>query len=167
MGCVHISPCTYMWFGQVIYHSEPVSSTLKWGWDVNVLCKPRNSTKDKFLLFHLSVHTEPVAGVEGWWRASLTAPLGVTWCTPQSSVSCLLEMGMGQEGQDDFSALCPPTLIPRGHCLLGQWATETGVCYEWLWLHLPREQELDPPLPLELWAGESQPSLWTIQRRGK
>lgn len=54
------------------------------------------------------------------------------------------------------SVLFPLTLTPRGCSLLGKWAPETGVCYERLRLHLPREQELDPPMSLELWAGESQ-----------
>lgn len=58
--------------------------------------------------------------MEGWWRAGLASPLGVTLCSPQSSVSMLSVDGDGQEGQDDFSALCSPTLIPRGRCLLGQ-----------------------------------------------
>ena len=31
---------------------------------------------------------------------------------------------------------------------------------------LPREQELDLSLPLELWTGESQPCSWPIQALG-
>lgn len=102
-------------------------------------------------------------------ETSPSAPLGVTQCHPQSSFSmelCFLGMRMRRKGHNNFFALCPATLIPRGFCLLGQWAPEAGVCREWLRLHLPREQELDPPVPLELWTGESQPYLWPIQVLG-
>lgn len=53
--------------------------------------------------------------MEGWWRAGLASPLGVTLCSPQSSASMLSVDGDVQEGKDDVSAL-----FPRGHCLLGQ-----------------------------------------------
>lgn len=43
----------YLYEIRASYHSEPVSSTLKWGWDVNMLCKLKNSTKDNVLLSHL------------------------------------------------------------------------------------------------------------------
>lgn len=84
-----------------------------------MLCKPINPTKDKFLLFYLifMLSLLPVLRDGGKY---LVFPLGVTLCRPPSSVSMPSGDGDGQEGQDDFFALCPPTLIPRGRCLLGQ-----------------------------------------------
>lgn len=72
--------------------------------------------------------------------------LGEQGCHPYSSSMASLR----------YTSSCLLTLIPSGYSVLGEWAPEAGVCCERLWLHLPREQELDPPVPLELWAGESQ-----------
>lgn len=138
------------------------SLNLYLGQDVNVLCKPRNSTKGNFLLVSLMfVLNQLVLRGCRRWVSPRNLPFCPSWCPPVPmlvlSFHGTLSSGdaVRQEWHDNFFALCPGTLISRGFCLLGQWAPEAGVCREWLRLHLPREQELDPPMSLELWTGES------------